>query len=184
MRQCIFMKIQLHLSHTILESEKKFLNAAWQLQTTIRRRFSAKERVTLLSGHRNGDTQLLNLGTVSSTHVKAARNKCLNLKIKITFLLKYPVCAINRAIFSRLNGLTQWLPKWGKLPPRVICDFLGVPGDQNVVLFCFISDHCEILRVIRHNRYTFIRVTAGKCLGTIGLTDLQLVRVICIRSAK
>ena len=93
------MKIQLHLSHTILESEKKFLNAAWQLQTTIRRRFSAKERVTLLSGHRNGDTQLLNLGTVSSTHVKAARNKCLNLKIKITFLLKYPVCAINRATF-------------------------------------------------------------------------------------
>jgi len=26
-------------------------------------------------------------------------NKCLNLKIKITFLFKYPVCAINRAIF-------------------------------------------------------------------------------------
>jgi len=52
--------------------------------------FSAKERVTLLSGHPNGDTQLLNLGTVSFTHVKAARNKCLNLKIKITFLLKYP----------------------------------------------------------------------------------------------
>jgi len=33
---------------------------------------SAKERVTLLSGHPNGDTQLLNLGTVSFTHVKAA----------------------------------------------------------------------------------------------------------------
>jgi len=92
------------------------------LQTTIRLRFSAKERVTLLSGHPNGDTQLLNLGTVSFTHVKAVRNKCLNLKIKIKFLLKYPVCAINRAIFSRLNGLTQWLPKWGKLPSGVICD--------------------------------------------------------------
>ena len=89
---------------------------AWQLQTTIRRRFSAKERVTLLSGHPNGDTQLLDLGTVSFNHVKAARNKCLNLKIKITFLLKYPFCAINRVIFSHLNGLTQWLPKWGKLP--------------------------------------------------------------------
>jgi len=72
---------------------------AWQLQTTIRRRFSAKERVNLPSGHPNVDTQLLNLGTVSFTHIKAARNKCLNLKIKITFLLKYPVCAINRAIF-------------------------------------------------------------------------------------
>jgi len=47
--------------------------------------FSAKERVTLLSGHPNGDTQLLNLGTVSFAHIKAARNKCLNLKIKITF---------------------------------------------------------------------------------------------------
>ena len=61
--------------------------------------FSAKERVTLLSGHPNVDTQLLNLGTVSFTHVKAARNKCLNLKSKMTFLLKYPVCAITGAIF-------------------------------------------------------------------------------------
>jgi len=61
--------------------------------------FSAEEKVTLLSGHPNGDTQLLNIGTVSFTHVKAARSKCLNLKIKITFLLKCPVCAINRAIF-------------------------------------------------------------------------------------
>jgi len=61
--------------------------------------FSAKERVTLLSGHPNGDIQLLNLGTVFFTHVKAARTKCLNLKINITFLLKYPVGAINHAIF-------------------------------------------------------------------------------------
>ena len=66
--------------------------------------FTAKERVTLLSAHPNGDSQLLNLGSVSFTQVEAARNKCLYLKIKITFLLKYPVCAINRAIFSRLNG--------------------------------------------------------------------------------
>jgi len=43
--------------------------------------FSAKERVTLLSGHPNGDTQLLTLGSVTFTHVKAAGNKCLNLKI-------------------------------------------------------------------------------------------------------
>ena len=70
--------------------------------------FSAKERVILLSGHPNGDTQQLNLGTVSFAHVKAVRNKCLNLKIKIKFLLKYRVCAINRAIFSRSNGLRFW----------------------------------------------------------------------------
>jgi len=70
--------------------------------------FSAKEKVILLSGHPNVDTQLLNLGTVYFTHFKAMRNKCLNLKIKITFLLKYPVCAINRVIFSRLNGLRFW----------------------------------------------------------------------------
>jgi len=61
--------------------------------------FSAKERVTLLSGHPNGDTQLLDLGTVSFTHVKAARNKCLNPKIKITFLLKYGVCQ---------GGINHW----------------------------------------------------------------------------
>ena len=59
----------------------------------------AQEKVPLLSSHTNGDTQLLNLGAVSFTHVKAAWNECLNLKIKMTFLLKYPVCAINRAIF-------------------------------------------------------------------------------------
>jgi len=53
----------------------------------------------LLSGHPNGDTQLLNLGTVSFAHIKAARNKCLNPKTKIPFQLKYPVCAINRATF-------------------------------------------------------------------------------------
>jgi len=53
----------------------------------------------------------------------------------MTLLLKYPVCAINRAIFSRLNGLAQWLPKSGKLPPGVICDFWGVPRTQNVVLY-------------------------------------------------
>jgi len=61
--------------------------------------FSAKERVTLLSGHPNGDTQLLHLGTLSFTHVPGARNKCLNLKIKITFLLKYFVFTITWAIF-------------------------------------------------------------------------------------
>jgi len=37
--------------------------------------------------------------------------------------------------FSRLNGLTQWLPKYGKLPPGIICDFWGVPCNQNVVLY-------------------------------------------------
>jgi len=105
------MTIQLHLSHTIVECEKKFLNASWQLQTTIRRRLLGQRKSNFAFWPSNGDTQLFNLGTVSFTHVKAARNKCLNLKTKITFLLKYPVCAIKRAIFSRLNGLTQWLPK-------------------------------------------------------------------------
>jgi len=35
--------------------------------------FSAKERVTLLSGHPNGDTQLLNLETVSFLTLKRRR---------------------------------------------------------------------------------------------------------------
>jgi len=108
------------------------------------------------------------LGTVSFTHVEAARNKCLNLKIKITFLLKYPVCATNRATFfsfewfeiresyakTRLLRLTQWLPKWGKLAAGVICEyavFWSYRGTR--MLFCIMSDHCERLRVIRNNRY-------------------------------
>ena len=91
------------MSHTVVECENKYLNTAWQLQTTYYVDFSAKKRVTLLSGHPNGHTQLLNLGTVSFAHIKAARN---NPKIKITYLLKYPVCAINRVLlFSLLNGL-------------------------------------------------------------------------------
>jgi len=37
------------------------------------------EDSNLLSGHPNDDTQLLNLGTVSFTYIKAARSKCLSL---------------------------------------------------------------------------------------------------------
>jgi len=96
--------------------------------------FSAKERVTLLSGYPDGDTQLLISEPCLLLTLKWSGINVLNLKIKITFLSKYPVCAINRAIFSRLNGLTQWLPMWGKLPPGVICDFSGIPRNQNVVL--------------------------------------------------
>jgi len=115
MRQCMFMKVQLHLSHTVVECENKFLNMAWQLQTTIRRRLLGQKRVTLLSGHPNGDTQLLNLGTVSFAHIKAARN---NPKIKTTFLLKYPVCAINRT-----NRIFQ-----------MVCDF-GILCENAVIAF-------------------------------------------------
>jgi len=61
--------------------------------------FSAKERVILLFAFWPSQWRLSHLGTVSFAHIKATRNKCLNLKIEITFLLKYPVCAINRAIF-------------------------------------------------------------------------------------
>jgi len=32
----MFMTIQLHLSHTLVECETKFLNVAWQLQATMR----------------------------------------------------------------------------------------------------------------------------------------------------
>jgi len=31
---------------------------------------------------------------------------------------------------------------------------------------------------------TLIRAKARKCLGTTGLTDIQLLKVICIHSAK
>jgi len=75
--------------------------------------FSVKERVTLLSGHPNGNTQLLNLGTVSFTHIKTAHNKCLNLKIKITFLLEYLGCAINHAIFFTFEWLNPVVAKVG-----------------------------------------------------------------------
>jgi len=102
MRQCIYMKIQLHLSHTIVVCENKFYIRLGSYRPPYDVDVSAKERVILLSGHPNGNTQLLNLGTISFVHIKAARNKCLNPKIKIPFLLfllKYLVCAINRATF-------------------------------------------------------------------------------------
>jgi len=71
------MTVQLHLSHAIVERENKFLNVVWQLQTTIRRRLLGQRQiVALLSRHPNGDIQLLNLRTVSFTHIKAARSKC------------------------------------------------------------------------------------------------------------
>jgi len=75
--------------------------------------FSAKERVSLLSGHPDGDTQLLNLENVSFTHVKATRNKCLNLKILKTFLSKYPVCAITHAIFFTFEWFNPVVAKVG-----------------------------------------------------------------------
>jgi len=72
MQQCMFMTIQLHLNHTLVECETKLLIVAWQLQATIRCRLLGQRTiVTWLSDHPNGDTQLLNLGTV-----------CLSLTLK------------------------------------------------------------------------------------------------------
>ena len=48
-------------------------------------------------GHSNGDTQLLNLGTVSFAHG-------VSLQTKITFLLEYWFYAINRTMSLRRNG--------------------------------------------------------------------------------
>ena len=94
------MMIQLHLSHTLFECETEFSNSAWQLQANIPcRLFGQRKILTLLSGHLDGDTQLLNLGTVPFTHIKAARTKCLRLQIKKAFLFEYLVYAI-----SRING--------------------------------------------------------------------------------
>jgi len=66
MRRCIFMTIQ--LSHTLVERETRFY-VAWQLQTTIRCRLFGQRKIgTLLSGHPNGDTQVLNLRNVPFAH--------------------------------------------------------------------------------------------------------------------
>jgi len=63
------MTIQLQLSHTLVECENELLNAAWQLQATIRNQLlGQRNMVTLLSGNHNGETHLLNLRTVPSTH--------------------------------------------------------------------------------------------------------------------
>jgi len=82
--------------------------------------------------------------------LKRAHNKCLNLKIKITFLLEYLGCAINHAIFSHLNGLTQWLPKWGKLLPGLICDLLGLPWNEN---FLYYERSLQNIKSSKTNRY-------------------------------
>jgi len=47
----------------------------------------------------------------------------------------YLVCAINRAIFFTFEWFNPVLPKWCKLPTEVICNFLGVARNQNVVLY-------------------------------------------------
>jgi len=50
MQRCVITTIQLHLSHTLVEYETKFLNAAWQLQATIRRLLLGQMKIgTLLS---------------------------------------------------------------------------------------------------------------------------------------
>ena len=94
MRQCIFMKIQLRLSHTIVECKNKFLNAVWQLQTTIRHR---------LLGQRNSILCFLGIPMATLSCLISepcllftwtARNKRLNLTYTITFLLKYTVCGL------------------------------------------------------------------------------------------
>ena len=94
------MMIQQHLNHTLFECETEFSNSPWQLQATIPCRLLGQRKIlTLLSGYPDGDTELLNLGTVSFTHIKAARTKCLRLQIKKAFLFEYLVYAI-----SRING--------------------------------------------------------------------------------
>ena len=49
------------------------------------------------------------LGTVSSLTLSGAE-EVFNLQTKIAILLEYPVYAINRAVFSRMNGfgLRSW----------------------------------------------------------------------------
>jgi len=62
------MTIQLHLSHTLVECETRFMRLG-SYRPPYDADFSAQRKiVTLLSDHPNGDIQLLNLGTVSFTH--------------------------------------------------------------------------------------------------------------------
>jgi len=88
--------------------------------------------------------------TASFTHIKAARNKCLNLKIKITFLLKYPVCAINRATFFTFEWFNPVVAEVGQI---TLGGYMRFFGGYRKMLFCIMKDHCAILRVIRHNCY-------------------------------
>ena len=44
--------------------------------------------------------------------------------------------------------LHQWFPNWGKLPPGGNMRFFGLEtGTKSTMLFCIMSDHCEIFRV-------------------------------------
>lgn len=71
MESCLTMAIE---SHTLVKCQTKFLNAAWQLQATIKYPLlNQRKIVTLLSGYPNGNTQLLNLGTMSFNHTKWGR---------------------------------------------------------------------------------------------------------------
>ena len=102
MRRCVFVTIQLHLSHTLVEGEIKFLNGAWQLQATTRCRLLGQRKIAdLLSSHPNGNTQLLNLGTVPFIHTKRRGVfKSTNISIGISSL-----CDLTVLCFSHMNGV-------------------------------------------------------------------------------
>jgi len=62
--------------------------------------FSANERSPFAFWPSRWRHQLLNIGTVSFTNIKAAWSKCLSLQTKKkTFLFEYAVYAINRSMF-------------------------------------------------------------------------------------
>ena len=184
MRRCVFTTIQLHLSHTLVECETKFLNAAWQLQATIRCwlwLLGQRKVVTLLSGHPNGDTQLLISEPRLALTLSGAR--CLTLQIKITFLLDYPVYAINRTMFFMYERFSfENLGSYVKTRLQRLTDI------QLVGVICIHSaNQCAVAKLCRvnktNNEFTKVRISLTSNCNTSSMWA-RVVTCISVSTRK
>ena len=157
MRRCIFIRIQLYLSHTIVECDTMWCRLL-NRRTTMRCRLlqatmrcwllDQRNIVTLLSCHPNDDTQLLKLGIVSFTHTK--QRGVFSPQMKITFLFEYPVYAINRTMFFTY----EWF--WFQIQESHEKTRLWRLTDKELVtVICIHSaKYCAVAKLCRVNKKT------------------------------
>ena len=102
MHRCIFMRIQLHLA-TLVKCETRFMRLG-SYRPSYDVNFGQRKIVTLLSGHPHGDTQLLELRTVSFTNTKRRGVSVKVYKWKQHFYLNIRLARLTVLCFSRMNG--------------------------------------------------------------------------------
>ena len=95
------------LSHNRVECETKFLNAAWQLQITIWRRLLGQRKSNFYFLAIPMATFSCLISEPCHAPTLCGAYKCLSLEIKTTFLLQYPVYAINRTTFFKYECILK-----------------------------------------------------------------------------